>query len=65
MNSGNNENTDKDTGEPLDENGEVVDEETARIMEDYDIDQETAEKVQELIEEGFDEDDAVEFADEL
>jgi hypothetical protein len=34
-------------------------------MEDHDIDEEKAEKVQELINEGLDEDDAVELADEL
>jgi hypothetical protein len=34
-------------------------------MEDYDLDEDQAEKVQELINEGLDEDDAVELADEL
>ena len=34
-------------------------------MEDHDIDEDTAEKVQELIDEGLDEDDAVELADIL
>ena len=56
---------DKETGEPLNEDGEVIDEEKARLMEDHDIDEDTAEKVQELIGEGFDEEDAVEFADEF
>jgi len=42
----------------------VEDEETRRLMKDHLIDQDTAEKVQELIDEGFDEDDAVELADE-
>ena len=41
------------------------DEEIARLMEDHDIDEDQAEKVQELIDEGLDEDDAVELADEL
>jgi hypothetical protein len=41
------------------------DEEVAQLMEDHDIDEDTAEKVQELIDEGLDEDDAVELADEL
>jgi len=45
--------------------GEPENEETIRLMEDHDIDEDTAEKVQELIDEGFDEDDAVELADEL
>ncbi len=34
-------------------------------MEEHDIDEDAAEKVQELIDEGFDEDDAVELADDL
>lgn len=42
-----------------------MDEETRRLMKEYDIDEDTAEKAQELIDEGFDEDDAVELADEL
>jgi len=41
------------------------DEEIAQLMEDHDIDEDQAEKVQELIDEGLDEDDAVELADEL
>ena len=41
------------------------DEELTRLMKEYDIDEDTAEKVQELIDEGFDEDDAAELADEL
>jgi hypothetical protein len=41
------------------------DEEINRLMEEHDIDEDTAEKVQELIDEGLDEDDAVELADEL
>jgi len=47
------------------ENEDKPDEEIAQLMEDHDIDEETAEKVQELIDEGLDEDDAVELADEL
>jgi hypothetical protein len=50
----------------IEENEEVVvDEEIARLMEEHDIDEDTAEKVQELVDEGLDEDDAVELADEL
>lgn len=47
-------------------NDNTLDEETLRLMKDYDIDQETAEKVQDLMDsEGLDEDDAIELADEL
>ena len=35
------------------------------LMENHDIDEETAESVQELIDEGFDEEDAVELVDGL
>jgi hypothetical protein len=42
-----------------------VDDEIRRLRREYDIDEDTAEKAQELIEEGFDEGDAVELADEL
>jgi hypothetical protein len=41
------------------------DEEIARLMEEHDIDEDQAEKVQELIGEGLDENDAVELADIL
>ena len=41
------------------------DEEISRLMEEHDIDEDAAEKVQELIDEGLDEDDAVEIAEEL
>ena len=41
------------------------DEEIGRLMEEHDIDEDTAEKAQELIDEGLDEDDAVEIADEM
>lgn len=41
------------------------DEETARLMEEHDLDEDEAKKVQELIDEGLDENDAVELADEI
>ncbi len=41
------------------------DEEILRLMLDHDIDKDTAERAQELIDEGSDEDEAVELADEL
>lgn len=41
------------------------DEDIRRLMEEHDIDEDTAEKAQELIDEGLDEDDAVELADDL
>jgi hypothetical protein len=40
------------------------DEEISRLMEEHDIDEETAERAQELIDEGLDEDDAVELAED-
>jgi hypothetical protein len=44
----------------------MPDEETKRIMEDYDLDKDDAEKVQIIMEEeGLDEDDAVELKDDL
>ena len=49
--------------EPV-ENG-PEDEEIKQLMEDHDIDEETAEKAQEFIDEGIDEDEAVELAEEL
>lgn len=42
-----------------------MDEEIRRLMEEHDIDEDTAEKAQELIDEGLDEDEAVEVAEEL
>lgn len=39
--------------------------ETLRLMQEHDIDADKAEKVQELIDEGLDEDDAIELADKL
>ena len=44
---------------------EPENEEIAQLMEEHDIDEDTAEKVQELIDEGLDEDDAVELADDM
>jgi hypothetical protein len=41
------------------------DEDVQRLMKDHDIDEDTAEKAQELIDEGIDEDDAIELADEI
>lgn len=41
------------------------DEEVRRLMRDYEVDADTAEKAQELIDEGLDEDDAIELADEI
>lgn len=41
------------------------DEDTKRLMDDHLIDEDTAEKAQELIDEGLDEDEAVELAEEL
>ncbi len=44
----------------------MPDEETIRIMEEYDLEEEDAEKVQEITEEwGIDEDDAIELIDDL
>ena len=42
-----------------------MDEETRRLMHDHDIDEDTAEKAQELIDEGLDEDEAIEVAEEI
>lgn len=42
-----------------------MDEEIKRLMDENDVDEETAEKAQELIDEGFDEDEAIELADEI
>lgn len=41
-----------------------MDEEIRRLVEEHDIDEDTAEKAQELIDEGLDEDEAVEVAGE-
>ena len=42
-----------------------MDEEIKQLMEDHDIDEDVAEKAQELIDEGIDEDEAVELAEEI
>jgi hypothetical protein len=44
---------------------EIEGEEIRQLMEDSDIDEETAEKAQELIDEGLDEEDAVMIAEEM
>lgn len=44
---------------------EVEDEDIRRLMEEHSIDEDTAEKAQELIDDGLDEDEAVEVAEEL
>ena len=60
------EKIDKETGEPLDDNGEPIDEEVVELMQDHDLEKEGAEKVRDLMEEtGLDADEAVELADEL
>lgn len=43
---------------------EAPEEEIKELMDNHDIDQDTAERVQELVDEGLDEDDAVEIAEE-
>lgn len=44
----------------------MPDEETKRIVEDYDLDEDDAEKLQEIAEEyGLDEEDAAELLDDL
>lgn len=43
----------------------LEDEDVKQLMEDHDIDEDTAERVQELIDEGLDEDDAVMVAEEM
>lgn len=45
--------------------GDVVQEEVKDLMENYDVDKDTAEKAQELVDEGLDESDAVEIAGEM
>lgn len=42
-----------------------MDEEISRLMQDHDIDKDTADKAQELVDDGLDEEDAVELADEI
>jgi hypothetical protein len=41
------------------------DEETKRLTEEHEVDEDVAEKAQELIDEGLDEDEAIEIAEEL
>lgn len=44
----------------------MSDEETIRIMEEYDLDKDDAEKLQRIVEEeGIDEDEAIELLDDL
>ena len=45
-------------------NNEEEDDEARQFMEGHDIDEDTAERAQELIDEGLDEGDAVELAEE-
>ena len=42
-----------------------MDEETKRLMKEHKVDEDVAEKAQELIEEGLDEDEAIEISEEL
>ena len=46
-------------------NSDMPDEETRRMMEEHDVDEDVAEKMQELIDEGLDEDEAAEIAEDL
>ena len=39
--------------------------EIARLMEEHEVDEDTAEKAQELIDDGLDEDEATEIAEEM
>ena len=40
-----------------------MDDETKRLMKEYEVDEDTAERAQELVDEGLDEDEAIELAD--
>ena len=51
--------------EPIENENGPEDEETQRLMLDHDIDEETAEKAQEFINDGIDEDEAIELAEEM
>ena len=51
--------------EPMESLEGPEDEEIQRLMDEYDLDQDVAEKAQELINEGIDEDEAIELAEEL
>lgn len=42
-----------------------MDDETKRLMKEHEVDEDVAEKAQELIDEGLDEDEAIEVAGEL
>ena len=42
-----------------------MDEETKRLMKEHEVDEDVAEKAQELIDEGLDEDEAIEVAEEI
>lgn len=48
-----------------DDNNEGIGEDIKELMENNDIDKDTAERVQELIDEGLDEDEAVELEELL
>lgn len=50
---------------PDPEDAEDIEDDTLELMHDYDVDQDTAEKAKELIDEGADEDGAVKLAEEL
>ena len=47
-----------------DPNNNEVDEEVKALMTEHEIDEDTAERAQELVDEGLDENDAVELAEE-
>ena len=53
-----------DEKEKQDETPAEVDEDAKQLMKDHSLDQDTAERAQELIDEGLDEDEAVEVAEE-
>lgn len=42
-----------------------MDDETKRLMKEHEVDEDVAESAQELIDEGMDEDEAIEIAEEL
>lgn len=42
-----------------------MDKEIKQLMKDHDVDEDIAEKAQELIDEGLDEDEAIELAEDL
>ncbi len=55
--------SDEPEAQPEDEN--KPNEDIAQLTEEHDIDEDQAEKVQELVDEGLDEDEAVEIAEEM